>query len=231
MIKQSKNHNKKNNIMKKTIFAFAALILTTVFFNSCTKDSAESASEIDNFVTESVQNLEATTRTGRGGCFELVFPVTIGFPTDKTVEVKSYEELKAAIKSWRKENGKPGKVLVKPNFIYPIDVITKEGETVTVNSFVELVSLRKECIGKGNGQGKPCFRLNYPISIVYPDNSAVEYATPAELRKALREWKKNNMDAIYRPILSFPLSITMEDGTIVKINSREELRAAKEGCK
>jgi hypothetical protein len=217
--------------MKKTIFAFAFLILTTAFFTSCTKDNVDSATEVDNYVNEIVQNLEATTRTGRGGCFELVFPVTIGFPTDKTVEVNSYEELKAAIKAWRKENGKPGSVLVKPHFVYPIDLITKEGETVTVNSLLELIGLRKDCVSKGNGQGKPCFKLNYPLTVLYPDNSTATYVSPVEMRKELREWKKNNADAIYRPVLTYPITITMEDGSIVTINSREELRAAKEGCK
>lgn len=217
--------------MKKTIFAFAALILSIGFFASCNKDSADTTADIDNYVTETVQNLEATTRTGRGGCFELVFPVTIGFPTDKTVEVNSYEEMKEAIRAWRKENGKPGKTLVKPHFVYPIDVITKDGETVTVSSLLELIALKKECVSQGNGQGLPCFRLNYPITIVYPDNSTATYTMAVEMRKALREWKKNNPDALYRPVLSYPISITMQDGSIVDINSKEEFKKIKEACK
>jgi hypothetical protein len=217
--------------MKKTIFAFAALILSIGFFASCNKDNADTTADIESYVTESIQNLEATTRTGRGGCFELVFPVTIGFPTDKTVEVNSYEEMKAAIKAWRKENGKPGKTLVKPHFVYPIDLITKDGETVTVSSLLELIALKKECISQGNGQGLPCFRLNYPITILYPDNGTATYASAQEMRKALRSWKQSNPDAIFRPVLSYPITITMQDGSILNINNKAELWAAKDGCK
>jgi hypothetical protein len=217
--------------MKKTIFALATLILSIGFFTSCNKDNADSAADIDAYVTETVQNIEATTRTGRGGCFELVFPVTIEFPGGKTAEVNSYEELKNAIKDWRKENGKPGKTLVKPHFVFPIDVITKDGETVTVSSLLELIALKKECVNQGSGQGLPCFRLNYPISIIYPDNTSATFSTPQEMRKALRSWKINNPDAIYRPVLSYPISITMQDGTVVNINNKAELWAAKDDCK
>jgi hypothetical protein len=216
--------------MKKLMFLMFALTIFT--FIACNKDEAATEAEIENYVNQSIGALEAETRTGRGGCFELVFPVTIVFSTGEEVEVESYEALKNAIKNWRREHNVPkGTPTVRPQFVYPIDVITAEGETVTVDSKLELLQLRRECILAGNGQGRPCFKLNFPLSVAYPDGTTATYATGMEMRRALRAWKKANPTAVLRPVLVFPLTITMEDGTIVTVNSREELALIKQDCK
>jgi hypothetical protein len=215
----------------KKLFLFFAAFTTGTFFFSCQKDNTASPEEIEQFTVTSIQNLEATTRTGKGGCFELVFPVTVGFAGNKTAEVNSYDELKTAIRTWIKENSKPGKSLSRPHFIYPFDVITDEGETVTVESISELIALRKECKNVSTGLGSPCFKLNYPITIIYPDNSLITFSSALEMRKAIRAWKSNNTNSIYRPILSYPITITMEDGSFATINSKEEFRKMKQGCK
>ena len=219
--------------MNKTIFIFLSLILSGMFLSSCNKEEVEDAATIENYVNEAVTDLETRTRIGRGGCFELVFPVSIELPNGKIVEVESYEALKDAIRKWRKGHGKPVlPAVLRPHFVFPIDVITKEGETVTVDNIEELISLRKDCIASGGGIGKPCFRLNYPLSIVYPDGSTVPYNSLREMRLALREWRKNNNgDVTIRPVLSFPLSVTLSDGTVVTVNSKEELKKLKEDCK
>ncbi|MBK8701648.1 MAG: hypothetical protein IPN29_19675 [Saprospiraceae bacterium] len=217
--------------MKKSLIVMLTLMFTGMFMISCNKDTADSEATIENFVNESVQDLETRTRVGRGGCFELVFPVTIAFANGDEVEVGSYEELKAAIRQWRRDNHvKPGRPVIRPHFVFPIDVITNDGETVTVENQLELLELRKDCLQIGNGQGRPCFRLNFPLSLVYPNGTTTAYNTPQEMRRALREWRRNNPTAIYRPVLSFPISVTMEDGSVVTVNSREELISLKRDC-
>jgi hypothetical protein len=71
--------------MKKLMFLMFALTIFT--FIACNKDEAATEAEIENYVNQSIGALEAETRTGRGGCFELVFPVTIVFSTGEEVEV------------------------------------------------------------------------------------------------------------------------------------------------
>lgn len=218
--------------MKKSFILLLSLIFYVVFFASCNKEETVSEAEIDSYVSQSVQNLEAQTRTGRGGCFELVFPVSIEFSTGEVVEVESYEALKNAIRNWRKEHNAPkGRPAVRPQFVFPIEIITADGETVTVDSQLELLQIRKDCNENGNGQGRSCFRLNYPLSIAYPDGTVVSYANGQEMRKALRAWKKANPAAAVRPVLVFPLTITMEDGSVVTVNSKEELAIIKRSCK
>ena len=218
--------------MKRSMIWMLSLILFTIAFTSCNKDEAATEAEIDNFVNESVQNLESQTRTGRGGCFELVFPVTIEFSTGEQVEVDGYASLKNAIRDWRKQHNVPkGKPIVRPQFVYPIEVITSDGETVTIDSLLELLQLKKECILNGDGNGLPCFRLNFPLSVEYPEGTITSYATPKEMKMALRAWKKANPTAVIRPVLVYPLTITMEDGSQVTVNSRAELAQIKRDCK
>jgi hypothetical protein len=51
------------------------------------------------------------------------------------------------------------------------------------------------------------------------------------LRQLIRTWKTNNPDATERPQIVFPLTVKIdEDGSLVTVNNREELRRLKEGC-
>jgi hypothetical protein len=217
--------------MQKTILLTLMLILSIGFFSSCNKDEILTETEVENYTNETITSLETRNRIGRGACFELVFPVSINLPDNSIVEVDSYDELRATIKEYIKNNGRPNNrpYLINTFFVYPITVITQEGETVTVNGREELIELRKECVRKGGGQGRPCFRLNYPVSISYPDGTQT-YNTPSELRIALKEWKKNNPNPSTHPQLVYPLTVTLEDGTIQTIATRSDFIKLKENC-
>lgn len=76
-------------------------------------------------------------------CFEVVFPVTVIFPDETTLEVADKTALQNAWKAWKEAN--PG-TKGGPVFEFPIQVI-KDGETdpITINSKEELIALRKSC--------------------------------------------------------------------------------------
>jgi len=42
--------------------------------------------------------------------------------------------------------------------------------------------------------------------------------------------KPTNPDGEERPMLAFPIDLTLADGTTVTVNSSEELQAQKESC-
>lgn len=205
---------------------------------SCNKTDEASEAEVESFVEETVFRIQESCNMGRFGCYELVFPITLTYPDGSVSEdINSYEELAAAVKAWRQDNPR---VRIRPVITLPFSVLNEEGELITLETREEVMRLRMECkrdffenhgpMGH-NGRGKFCFRLQYPISIEYPDGTVESYASRQELHMALRTWKKDNPGIDVRPALVFPLSVIMEDGTVVTVNSKEELKQLKEDCK
>ncbi|NOT37394.1 MAG: hypothetical protein HOP11_08460 [Saprospiraceae bacterium] len=221
----------KNWILKG--MALYAIVL--IGFTSCQKDDS-SSTEVENFVNNSVYQLQGDCGLGKLGCFELVFPVTISFPDGTSGTYASYEELGSALREWRKAHTKADG---RPEFVFPIDVLKKDGTTVTVTSKEELISLRKECPGRPGrgpgghiGRGLACFELVYPVTLILPDNSEVTIAKKEDFRAAIKAWREANPGKpTSRPHLKFPLTVTLkEDGTTVTVNSKEELIALKDRC-
>lgn len=209
------------------IFLLAIIAIPTVLLVSCTKETAISA---DDFATESVVELETRDRLGKNGCFELVYPISIAFADSTTTEVNSVEELKTTIKEWKVANPD---ATVKPTLVYPIEVITKSGETMTVNSSADLKGLEKDCKPKGNSDhGKACFKMNFPVSMLFPNGVTKSFVSAKELKTALRSWKKANPGQnTVIPTLVYPINVTLKDGTTTTLNSKEELVALKEDCR
>lgn len=216
----------------KNLFIFClSMICFTCLITSCSKNN-DSNEEVEAFVDQSVIALETRGGLGRGGCFEIVFPVQIVLPDGSVVETESYLNLRETLRKWRKANGGFNiKPLLAIDFVYPMSVINSDGETVTLNSREELGDLRKECLSGGGGHGAPCFRLSFPLSLVYPDGTITSYDSPRALKEALREWRKNHLPSDARPVVSFPITVTLEDGSSVVVNSKEELRQLKKDCK
>ena len=87
----------------------------------------------------------------------------------------------------------------------------------------------------GNGPhghlGKPCFKIVYPITINFPDESSLEVESRKDLKYALRNWRKDNPDADERPTIGFPIVVIFEDETTQTLNSVAELRQLKKDCR
>lgn len=209
---------------------FIALTATAVLMTSCNEENIVSDEIVQNFVNESVESLERRGNCGRGGCYEFVFPISIAFPDGATVSVDSYPQLRETIKTWKEDNPEAEE---RPTLVFPLEVLSEDGEVISVATEEELRELRQECrrnFKKHHGKGDRCFKLVFPITINYPDGTSGTYDDRMALKSAVRTWKADNPDAEERPELNFPVDIELEDGTIVTINSAEELQAQKESC-
>ncbi len=67
----------------------------------------------------------------------------------------------------------------------------------------------------------------FPLTIQFPDGTTAEAADRAELKSLAREWKEANPDSEERPAIVFPIDVTLEDGSTVTVNSKEELKALR----
>jgi hypothetical protein len=223
----------------KSLVLPLALIMGLVV--ACNKSSELTTEEL---LDQALYSAQERGGMGRFGCYELVFPVTIILPDASTTEVNSYDELKQALRTYFDANGgghhqHHGN---RPNlsFEFPISVVSEDGEIITVDSDIQLMSIRVACAGatfgnhdpRGHGQhGLSCFDIVFPITIKFPDGTTAEATDRLALRQLIRTWKTNNPDATERPQIVFPLTVKIdEDGSLVTVNNREELRRLKEGC-
>src|SRR5688572_23128877 len=109
------------------------------FFTACEKE--DTAADVENYVLQSMYEIEERSGTGMAGCYELVFPVTVQFPDSTTQEVADYDALKLAIREWFEANGGRPRPHFRPHLVFPFDVITEEGEVITVTNLAELMEL------------------------------------------------------------------------------------------
>lgn len=220
------------------------LVSMAGFFTACEQE--EDTTSVENFVLQSTYGIEDQCGAGAAGCYELIFPITIQFSDSTTATVGSYDELKQVIREWFQANGiRPGHHghhggINKPTLVLPIQVINEAGEIITVETIDELKELRELCKpeqggpgngGPGNHGGEPCFTINFPLTVSFPDSSQVVVNSNEELRQATHTWNENNPGQHARPEFVFPITVTLADGTQVVVNSREELRALKEDCR
>ncbi len=210
-------------MLKNLFFLFLSCVLVV----ACTSDNLQDADEMtDNLIEE----ISVETRSGPSGCYELVFPISIDLPDGTSITAESMEEAKTAVRQWRLDNPD---VEGRPHLSFPIELINEDGELITVESREDLREIRRECLKENynNPKGKRCFRLVYPVTVLFPDGTSAEVADKHGMKMALREWKQNNPDAEERPMLEFPIEVEMkEDGSIVGVDSKEDLRQLKKDC-
>lgn len=209
-------------MLRNVLFLFIAGIL----ISSCAKEVVEDSNQ---FATESLAEVSIETRTGPDGCFELVYPISFKMSTGDTLFTESHEDAKAQIIEW-KENNPDEKA--KPKLVFPMEILTDEGNLISIDDHQELREIVKACKKEifQNG-GKPCFRLVYPIKVEFPNGNIHTFNSPKVMHKALRLWKKQHPFANEKPTLVFPLQIKMkDDGSIITVNSKEDLMAIKADC-
>ena len=218
--------------MKKTLVYLIAMGICMVFlFQSCSKDNElDEVLSTENFVEGTLDDMQSQFQAGRAGCYTLVFPVDVLFPDQTTVTVDSFAALKTAIMEWKESNPDAEE---RPALDYPVTVSNSEGELIQVDSKEEFAVYRRVCkrIFRRHKR-RSCFRFQFPLSIVFPDSSIVEYEDGMALKMGLKEWRMENGTADGRPNISFPTDILIvADSTIVTVESREELQQIKEDCR
>jgi len=231
-----KNFSNMLKALKLFLIPIVAIVAVMV---ACNKSSDQTTEEL---VDQALYSAQERGGMGRFGCYELVFPVTIVLPDGSTAEVNSYDEVKQALRAYFEANGPRPHHGNRPHlsFEFPISVVTEDGEIITLDSEEQLRRLRADCAGatfgnhgpQGHGQhGLSCFDIVFPITIAFPDGTTAEAADRQALHLLIRTWRKNNPGATERPKIVFPLTVKMDDdGTLVTVNSPEELRQLKQDC-
>lgn len=209
-------------------FAIAAAVA------ACHKTTEMTA---DEAVDQALYSIQERGNMGRFGCYELVFPVTLSLPDGSTAEVDSYDEMKLTLRACFAANG-AGRT--RPSFAFPVSVISQDGDIITIDSDEGLARLRAACARSAFASHTPrghaervlsCFDIVFPMTIQFPDGSTATATDRRALQQLIGIWRQNNPGATERPHLAFPVTVKMTaDGSLVTVNSREELRDLKAGC-
>lgn len=225
------------------------LIGLLTWMTACTQDSTTtSTDDVTNYVEDALTEIRDSANVGRGHCYELVFPVTIVFPNATTVEVDSFPELKTALRDWKIANPTSTE---RPSLKFPVSVINKDGEIITVSDEAGLKTLRDSCDmgephgprgprgghgrgprggGHGNGGECACFQIVFPVTIAFPDGTTKQVADQRAFQDAIKTWRQANPTATAKPELKFPVTVKLSDGTTQAIANAEALKALKESC-
>jgi hypothetical protein len=218
--------------LMKTCFVIAIFSMVSLMTSCSEEDTLVS---VEDFVGQAVFNLESQGKIGPHGCYDFVFPITIDFPDESTVEVEDYKSLRETLRTWREANPD---VEIRPTLGFPLDVTSQDGEVITVADREELHELRKACRrdfhdGKwrrGHGIRNACFKPVFPLTIEFPNGSLLEASTPLTLKSAIRAWRRTVDNPTSRPVLVFPITVIYEDGTQVEVESKEALKTLKDEC-
>ncbi|MFK7982652.1 MAG: hypothetical protein AB8G86_21920, partial [Saprospiraceae bacterium] len=206
-----------NRIFKiSTLFAFALVFVMT----SCQKESLDELTT-ENF-TQQVESRAGEKKGPKGmkgkgkrsgKCFTPVFPITINFPDGSAVEVADKEAAKAAKTAYKEANPDSEE---RPTIAMPFDVQLRDSSTLTIASEEDLAALKETCgkngrgrKGKRGGRGGKCFTPVFPITINFPDGSAVEVADKEAAKAAKTAYKEANPDSEERPTIAMPFDVQL----------------------
>ena len=207
------------------IFVLSCLLGSGLFLTSCSEEVSVDEEIIGEFVDGSMDKFHRLCRTGKFGCYDFVFPITVEFSDGTTASGDDAASLREAIQAWKESN--PDST-GRPDIVFPIEVTTEEGEIVSVTEYSELRDLAIACRRSHRPGADICFNLVYPVEVEFPDGTILEAATRVALKTVVREWKRNGGEG--RPSFVFPVEVEYEDGTVVSAASKEELQALREAC-
>ncbi len=76
-----------------------------------------------------------------------------------------------------------------------------------------------------------CYKVIFPVTIMFPDGTEQEVQDREELLTVLRSWKEANPDATERPTIKFPISVTNKDGDTIVVETLEQAKEMRKECR
>lgn len=77
---------------------------------------------------------------------------------------------------------------------------------------------------------RPCFRIVFPVNILFPDETSQEVKNIRQMRKAIHTWIQEHPDFDEKPSIEFPFDVKLKDGSTMTIFDEEALIALKKEC-
>ncbi len=102
-------------------------------------------------------------------------------------------------------------------------------EWTTTDNFVQ--TTYQEFRDAALGGHHKCYKVDFPVTLVFPDGSTEEVEDRIDLLTTLKIWREANPDAEEKPTLEFPVTVSRLDGEVIEVNSREEIKELRKDCR
>ena len=153
----------------------------------------------------------------RRPCFRFVFPVQIVLRNGTIITAGDAEDLRAAYHRIRDAGA-------HANFVYPFNIQLANGNEVTIENFRMLRRLHRHCRDiNDDDRPRPCFSINYPISVVARDTT-FEVNSLAQLRRANHAFRPRGVSIVY------PITVTLANERVLTLNGDRELHRLRNHC-
>ena len=217
-------------IAKKVIFCI--FTLTLVFIASCRSEETEfiQAPEDEVLVANSsVASLMQKTSTNDGSkdnivynanCFNIKLPITVN-ANGNTIIINSEDDYKIIEYLFDEEDFDIDTISIS----FPITIILSDFTNVTINNYTELYNYSSTCNGENEiDDDIECLDFYYPITAsLYNSNNeiidSITITSDAQLYGFIKNLSNSDFVAI-----TFPIKVTLYDGTELTINNLVELK-------
>ncbi len=253
--------NPKANIMLHRIFklSFVVLILSSFVISSCQKESAVQTFESEpikeitptNDIVDvmddgtvalfepSTIELEGEGPTPKSGrkwkrrlakCFNLVFPLTLQLPDSTFVVAEDLAMMRTIAHTWRTNNPDSR---ARPRIVFPYKVQLPNDEIITIEDLMDLASVVFRCTNrfKVPYPRLRCFRLVFPVTVVFPDGTEKEVDAEDAYRRAIHRWLYGRPTGADSISIKYPFSIALNDETVITVENLDELKEVIEKCR
>lgn len=241
-------------------FSLIGLFLSGMLFTSCEKENvAEPLMEedaIEEITTDEIvdimddgtvalfapseietEDLEGPTPKSGGKwrrrlarCFNLVFPLTVELPDETTVVAEDLAMLKRIAYRWRKANPDSEE---RPRILFPYRVQLPNDEVIVIEDLMDLASIVYRCTQRFRlpYPSLACYRLIFPVTVVFPDGTEKEVDGEEAFRLAVHRWLFSHPRDGDKIDLKYPFSIALNDETVITIESFDQLKEVIEKCR
>jgi len=140
-------------------------------------------------------------------------------PDDSNITIVNEEDWED-LKNWYEENPDSDE---RPSLQYPINLVFTGGNIILINDDNEMSEAKSNCID--------CIELVYPVTFILPDGSleTVDYNND-ESWIVIKNWYEENPNSEFNWNFQYPVDIILNNGTIISINSLNELDMLKQEC-
>lgn len=213
--------------------AIAAVCIVSLTMASCNKEALIPDLELRNAtLTETESRLisvspevENTSASRGGKCFQLNYPVSIITPEGDENVIADRKSLKTFFQNYRAEGGEKGDL----TFAYPIEVTLEDGTLMAVATPEDMQTLKESCPQRERGEGRPgrgngerCFSINFPLTATASDGSTLTLEDKRDFKKFKKSVAMALENGEATPTLNFPIEIMVEEESL-SITSQTEL--------
>jgi hypothetical protein len=105
---------------------------------------------------------------------------------------------------------------------------TKEENWTDVDNFV--TDTYKEFRDGALGGHHRCYKVVFPVTIIFADSTETEVFDREEFITAVRTWKENNPSTAGKPKLKLPVTIERLDGELFYVETHEQIQELRREC-